>query len=605
MSVSFAGLPTSAKVAKFMHLLLSRSGELHNQPTFELAVKEVWDTIVVPALESGELQVIQVGDERWIKNSSSKMTKDSQICLQPRALRHGGMTKGGFDIPPMYVKEMRIRSDIRWTLNRELFAIIQKAALVPALSKELAMNPAIRVAEKFLRDVDNGGQPWFHICPHFDDVGREYGEGLLTYTGDQLVRNLIETARRVQYSPDAVERIFQPMVFKATGVNFANHEEVLARWEDVLTGKWHFPSPWYTLRLAIFYREVLTTGWSSARLGWDFVTSGPMLDGLMAYDRNLMADTNMFGHDGRDCRNTVASLVVVPKALMPWEEKMKSKDTAKPFVTQTNYGQGPKGAVSGMFWKDDEKAPITWMGPLGSPQARVLDAIWMNKPNLFNPDWIVIIRTLGWENGYSALYDLSSQYYNSFWSAYSTLKVFSQRMENAGKAFTQRTGKKPAITNVGGWTYNHHKWVVVQGDRTVRCRYNGIGCVGNFPHGIDVSLGEMQDIANPYSLMVRATHQADAWIRMMLFSSIMKDQEQLFGEYVGHAAVHDALLVPVAQCEGFHKVVRPAMHEFVDEYVPSIHRFLTDNGEEAPTLPPHQMELIHWSIAHHKGWIKL
>jgi hypothetical protein len=115
----------------------------------------------------------------------------------------------------------------------------------------------------------------------------------------------------------------------------------------------------------------------------------------------------------------------------------------------------------------------------------------------------------------------------------------------------------------------------------------------------------MHDIADPYSLVVRMTHQADAWIRMMLFSAIRKWQLRYWGRYVGHAAVHDAFIVPVRQAVDMHRIVRPVLHRFVDQYVPSVDQFLLDNGQESPLpLNAKQEDLVHWSIAHHTGWMK-
>jgi len=607
MPVSFAGLPTSDKAQRFIHDLLVKSGSLASQPSFEMAIKVDWENIVVPALDNGDLEVIQVGDEKWIRNTSSRMTKDNRICLTPRTMRHNwGSSKSNLELPPRYAEEQETRANIRLTINRPLLAIIQKAALVPEIVKKIGRDPAVNVAEMFVRNADKGGQPFFHVAPFFDDVGREYGEGLLTYTSNQMIRNLIEFHDSVAYNPIFVKEFIEPLVYESSGVNFANFKEVLDRWEDILLDKWKFKNPWHTLRMAIFYHEVVTQGYSGAHLEYDFRTSGPLILGLLARDRNMMADTNMFGVDNRDCRNTVASLVVVPAALKQWEARLKSKDTAKPFVTQTTYGQGPKGAVAGLFWKDAKKAPLNWLNGLGMPQEMVLDAVLRNQPNLFNPDWMDIIQSLGWIGAYSALHDLAGSYYNSFWGAYHHLKQFCQKIEKAGKAYTNRTGRKPEFTNIGGWTYKHHKWEVVTGGKVVRCRYNGPGCWKDFPKGFEVSIGEMIDTADPYSLVVRMTHQADAWIRNDAFYAIKRDQMRYWGRYVGHLAVHDALIVPVRQAVGFHKVMRPTLHKFVDQYTDSVNQFLLDNGQEpSQALSKSQEDLIHWSIAHNTKWLNL
>jgi hypothetical protein len=357
--------------------------------------------------------------------------------------------------------------------------------------------------------------------------------------------------------------------------------------------------------MAIFFDEVIKKGYSGAHLESDFVTSGPMVLGLLSRDRNMMADTSMFGSDHRDCRRTVAELVVVPNALQRWGTRLKSKDTAKPFVTQTTYGQGPKGAVAGLFWKEPKKVPASWLSSINLPSEPVMDKLWTDNRNLFNEDYLDIIRELGWVEGYSALYDLASEYYNSFWGAYHHLKQYCQSIEKAGRAYTTRTGRKPSFTNIGGWTYSHHKWEILSGGKVIRCRYNGIGCQRHFPKGLEVSIGEMHDIADPYSLVVRMTHHADAWIRMMLFYAIRKWQLRYWGYYVGHAAVHDAFIVPVRQAVDMHRIVRPVLHRFVDQYVPSVDKFLLDNGQEPPLpLNAKQEDLVHWSIAHHTGWMK-
>lgn len=605
MPVSFAGLPTSTKVVNFVDDLLRKSGELHNQPSFEMALKVVWENIVLPSIDNGDLEVIQVGDEKWMRNTSSRMTKDNRICLQPRNLRHSyGGTKGGYTLAPKYAEEQEFRAHIRWTLNPQMMEILQKAALVPEIAEDLARDPSIRVAHNWVRTIKETGQYHFYICPFFDDVGREYGEGLLTYTGNQMVRHLVELYDAVPYSLWEVKYTLQPFIKEASGVDLDNYEEVLERWQDILTGKWEFKNPWLTLRMAIFYWEVVRYGCSGALIEYDFKTSGPMLLGLMSFDRNMLADTNMLGVDGRDCRNTVVSLVTVPNSLKKWEKRLKSKDTAKPFVTQTTYGQGPKGAVSGMVWKDDSKAPLSWINAFGIPNEAVLDAVWTNKPNLFNPDWIEILRELGWVEGYSAFYDLSAEYYNAFWGAYHHLKRFCQQIEEAGKAHMLKTGKKPEFTNIGGWTYHHHKWEIPAKPKTIRCRYNGTKSK-DFPKGFEVSIGELVDTASPYSLVVRMTHQADAWIRMMISFAIRKYQMAVLGRYYGHAAVHDAFLVPIKMAPIFHDVVRPVLHQFVNRYVPLVHKFLSDNGQEPPTISKKHLEMIHWSIAHNKAWLNL
>lgn len=606
MPVSLAGLPTRARLANFVHDLLIRSGELANQPSFEEAVKAVWGSLVVPMLDEGYMEIISVGDEKWITNSDSKMTKDYRLCMEPRTQRHAwGTSKGNLILPPMYAEEQEVRAGIRWTVNRQMMAIIQKAALLPEFAKEVGKDPAINIAERFLRSVDNGGQPWFHIAPFFDDVGREYGEGLLTYTSNQMIRNTLEFYDSVYYNPVSIEILgIDRIIENQSGVSLSNYKELLANWQTVLLSK-EYKNPWLTLRMAIFYEEVITKGYSGAHLEPDFVTSGPMVLGLLSRDRNMMADTSMFGTDNRDCRRTVAELVTVPNALLPWGARLKSKDAAKPFVTQTTYGQGPKGAVAGLFWKDAKKAPDSWLSSINLPSVPVMDKLWVDNRNLFNEDWIDIIRELGWVEGYSALYDLSSEYYNSFWGAYHHLKQYCQSIEKAGRAFTTRTGRKPEFTNIGGWKYAHHKWEVAKGGKVIRCRYNGFGCQRHFPKGLEFSIGEMVDLADPYSLVVRMTHQSDAWIRMMLFYAIRKWQLRYWGRYVGHGAVHDALILPVRQAVEVHRIVRPVMHRFVDQYVPSMDQFLIANGQESPKpLSAKQMDLVHWSIAHHTGWMK-
>jgi hypothetical protein len=607
MPVSLAGLPTSEKVSKFVHDLLVKSGELSNQPSFEMAIKVVWEDIVVPALDAGDLEVIQVGDEKWIRNTSSKMTKDNRICLSPRTMRHNwGSSKMNLELPPRYAEEQETRASVRLTINRPMLAIIQKAALVPEVVKKIGQDPAVNLATMFVRNADKGGQPFFYVAPFFDSVGREYGEGLLSYTGNQMVRNLIEFYDSVDYNPIFVKEFIEPLVYESSGVKFENFREVLDRWEDILLDKWAFKNPWHTLRMAVFYNEVVTQGYSGAHLEYDFRTSGPLMLGLLSRDRNMMADTNMFGVDNRDCRNTVASLVVVPAALKQWEDRLKSKDVAKPFVTQTTYGQGPKGAVAGLFWKDAKKAPGMWLNGLGMPQEAFLDAVLKQQPNLFNPDWIEIIQSLGWMSAYSAFHDLSSSYYNSFWGAYKHLKGYCLKVEKAGMAQMASTGCKPEFTNIAGWRYCHHKWEVEAGGKVVRLRYNGPGCWKDFPRGFEVSIGSMIDTADLYSLVVRMTHQADAWIRNDSHFAIRKDQMRYWGRYVGHMAVHDALIVPVRQGVGFHKVVRPVLHRFVENYVPSVDKFLKDNGQEPPTaLNKSQQELVHWSIANNKRWLNL
>lgn len=603
MPVSFAGLPTSAKVVTFIHDLLVKSGELNRQPSFAEAVKVVWDGTIIPALDNGDLEVIQVGDEKWIRNTSSKMTKDNRICLQPKTVRHNWDTsKGGFHLPTLYLAEQQFRSQIKFTVNQRLLNIIQNSLLVPELAEEYGRDPAIALAERFVRG--SFGQFHFFIPQFFDDVGREYGEGMLTYTGSQMVRNLIEFADPLPYSPEELVAL-EPFVEKASGVTLKNHTEVLHRANDILTGKWKFANPWLTLRMAIFFEEAISTGFSGAHLEFDFKTSGPMILGLLSGDRNMMVDTNMFGTDGRDCRNTVADLVVIPNALKPWETRLKSKDTAKPFVTQTTYGQGPSGAVAGLFWKDSDKAPASWLQSFNLPNETVLDAVYSKRPNLFNPDWIDIIQTLGWTEGYSALYDLSASYYNSFWGAYHHLKKFCQQIEEAAKAQALTTGKKPEYTNISGWTYTHCKWEIPKEPKTIRCRYNGPGCQRDFPKGFEVSIGEMVDTSGPHSKVVRDTHQADAWIRNDAFFGIMNYQKKKFGKYHGHMAVHDAFIVPVKMAPDMHKVMRPTLHRFVNKYVPHFHQWLRDNGQEPPVITKSQKNLIHWSIAHHTAWLNL
>lgn len=606
MLVSLAGLPIRSKVAQFVHDLLCKSGQLNSQPSFAEAVKTVWGEYVTPLLDEGHCEVIQVGDDKVIINSDSKMTKDYRLCMEPKNQRHNwGASKSNLALPPLYAEEQTVRAGIRFTVNGELMSIIQKAAMNPKLTKKIGNDPAVAVAERFMRSVAAGGQPWFHIVPFFDDVGREYGEGLLTYTGNQMLRHLIEFYDSVPYSPLWVHVHMEDKIFHACGVNMTNYGEIIASWEDVLlSGK--FKNPWLTLRMAIFFKEIITKGYSGAHLESDFVTSGPMILGLLSRDRNMMADTSMFGVDGKDCRVTVANLVQIPKALLPWANRLKTKDVAKPFVTQTTYGQGPKGAVAGLFWKDSKKAPMGWLNSIGLPNPSFMDSAWKNHANLFNEDWMDIIQELGWIEGYSALYDLSSEYYNSFWFAYAHLKQYCQSIEAAGKAYTGRTGRKPSFTNIGGWEYNHHKWIVKEGGKVVRCRYSGLGCQRHFPKGFEVSIGEMEDIADPYSLVVRMTHQADAWVRMMLFHAIRKWQLRYWGRYVGHAAVHDAILLPVRQAYEVHRIVRPVLHQFVNQYVPSVDRFLIENGQEAPaSLRKEHRQLVHWSIANHTGWMKL
>lgn len=616
MPVSFAGLPTSAKAAQFVSDVVIRSGELLSQPTFELAVQVSWDDLIVPALNNGELEIIQVGDEKWIRNTSSAMTRDHRICLSPRTIRKSwGHSKSGLVLPPMYSDEQETRAAIRWTINRRMVEIIQQASLVPELAATLGKDPAISVACKFLRDAGNGGQFWFFIPPFFDDVGREYGETLLSYTSSHMVRNLIEFQDQLEYSFADVLKVL-PLIEKASNVTmFATHgsggkkcyhwKDILAHTNEILTGKWHFKNPWQTIRHALFFEEVFLTGRSGGHIEFDFRTSGPMILALLSGDRNMLADTNMFGVDDKDCRNTVNDLIVIPKALEPWAATLKTKDTAKPFVTQITYGQGPKGAVAGLFWKDDTKAPLGWLNPLQIPSEKFLDAVFLKYPHQFNPEWIDLIRKLGWINGYGALMDLATQYYTTFWNVYHVLQKFGQSVEKAGTSFERVHGRKAEFTNIAGWTYSHRKFIIEENGKSVRCRYEGKGCLRDFPKGAEFSVKAMKDIATPNSLVVRMTHQADAWIRLMGFFGIRKYQQHVFGRYVGHAAVHDAIIVPLKMATDTQAVIRPVLHQFVNRYVPSVHTWLRENGEDVKPLPKSHVDLIHWSIAHNKAWLNV
>lgn len=601
MPVSFASLPTSDTVSNWVQDLIVKSGLLRSQPSFLGAAKTAWETIVVPALNAGELSIVQVGEEKWILNHSSKMSRDHRICMQPRTVRHGwGVSKSNLDLPPAYAEEQESRSQIKWTVNRRMLDLIKIAAEQPGFKDVHGTFPALAVAENFCRQADAGGQSWFHICPFFDEVGREYGEGLLTYTGSQLVRYLIEPVIKLPYDEDLTLRCAE-LIYPISGISLLNWRKVLANANDFILGS---EDPWMALRHAIFLEECVLHGWSSCMIEFDFMAMGCLTSAIASRDRNLLTDCNLLLEDGRDCRNTVRSLVTVPEALQGFKTQCLARETAKPFVMQTLYGQGPRGATAGMIWKDSKKAPDAWLDSLGFVNLPFMEKIEKTQPNLLNPVWMPVIQSLGWNAGYQGLYNLSSEYYNSFWKAYKDLQIFCKKMEKAAEAYQLRTGQKPAITNHLGWTYHHHKWVMQKGGATTRLRYKGVGAP-EFPHGFDVSMGEMEDVASPYSFNVRSQHKADAAMRCDMSRRIEIQQIKQFGLYVGHAAIHDAFLVPMAFAFGFkNRVARPAMHSFVEKYPRYMDKFLTDNGQEPMRkLSKAEDNTLHIAIAMHESWI--
>lgn len=603
MPVSFASLPTSDTVSNWVQDLIVKSGLLRSQPSFLEAAKIAWETIVVPALEAGELSIVRVGEEKWILNHSSKMSRDHRICMSPRTVRHGwGVSKSNLDLPPAYAEEQESRSQIQWTVNRRMLDLIKVAAQQPEFKKVHGTFPALAVAEDFCRQADAGGQDWFHICPFFDEVGREYGEGLLTYTGSQLVRYLIEPLIKLPYDAELTARC-SDLIFPISGISLLNWREVLAKANDFILG---CEDPWMALRHAIFFEECVLQGQSSCMVSFDFRTMGAMTTGVAARDRNMLTDCNLLLEDGRDCRNTVRSLVSVPSVLKSHSVQCLAKETAKPFITQTIYGQGPRGATAGLIWKDDKKAPDAWLDSLGFVNLPLMEKIQKTQPNLLNKDWMPVIQDLGWNAGYQGLYNLSSEYYNAFWKAYKDLQIFVKKVEKAADAFQVRTGQKPEMTNYLGWTYHHHKWVMQKGGTTTRLRYKGVGAP-EFPHGFDVSMGEMEDVASAYSFSVRTAHQADAMMRCDISRRIKIQQTKQFGEYVGHAAIHDAFLVPMAFAFEFkNRVARPAMHNFVEKFPSMMDKFLTDNGQEPMRqLSKAEDDTLHIAISMHDAWMNV
>lgn len=580
MSNVLNGLPTQGKSQGFIQKWMERTLDIETlgmDQAFEITREQL-----LQLFANGELAIQSNGVESVIVNPNSRLTSDYRVCLKPALLRHTDQ-KFGRVLPSTLVEELQTMANAAWSISPFMYDLYKKCEKNPVLERVIAKVPALMPTAAFvLNECGNK----FHLPLHADGVTRTYAEGTLSYTGAKPVRYLIEVADKVKYTPRDVLDIAPLM-----GVNPVAGNFILKNWDAVLE---HEKDPFATISTALWIREVLEKGESGRMGSCDIRLSGGVLAAAVSGCRSLMADLNIYGGDNRDARLVTMSRVKVPEALEPYRDFATSKDmVAKPLITQLLYGQAARGGAETLMWRDEESAPMGWISGFGVINTDIVNNHLKVKPKLFNPDSIHITAALGPAAAWRAYLSLSESYNRSFWASYPEVLVLRQRLEEACKEYTRRTNLAPRIMTPHGWEYRHVKWVMKNGGKKFRFRVpSGVG--NDLPNGVEISLQEFINSAEPFSFFVRLIHLIDAWMRWRVSMKIIKWQRKVLGRYVGHGTVHDNWIVPMIQIPAMHPIVRSVLHELVEVWPPIINKFLVENGQE----PIHNLSDKDWAFCH-------
>lgn len=582
MSISLFGLPTMGGAKSFLSDYAVRSGLLDQlgwssaARQISLDFKAFLDSGALKAEPSPRYGVVFV-------NNDSRLIDEYRVCLTPSLMRHQANRSNGV-IPNDVVREMVMMSNIKWEINPTMFDIVLKQ---PEHIQETVVlkNPIFIGCAQV--SMSHGGH---YIPVYTDKVLRTYGEGGLSYTSDKMVRNCQDISEKVTYMKDDLFQ-FCPML----GLSPDMSAELLSRSSEILASQGQ--EGFALLRHAVWVQEVLRGVPSGAMVSCDIRTSGPLLGAILAACLDLMLDTNIYGHDERDCRDVVSGRVRVPTALLPWRDEV-IRLAKKPLITQLFYGQAASGGAVGLFWKDEKNTPRGWISFLGI----VNEDVCKKERKDWNPAFAHIIDALGPKNALKAFKALSESFNSTFWSSYPEVLQLRQRLEAAHDAFLDRQGKKPTFTAPNGAQYTHSKWELKTGGTPYRFRYDGPGA----EKPLDISLMEMQDTASGFSLFVRIVHFMDAWFRNRVSLKIIASQKRRYGKYIGHGAVHDNWIVPIKDISVMHGIVRSVLHEAVNLLPDWINKFLVENGQEPMRqLSERDLKKIHKSISKNRAFLSI
>ena len=582
MSISLFGLPTMGGAKSFLSDYAVRSGLL-DQIGWSAAARQISQDFKA-FLDSGALKAEP--SPRYgvvFVNADSRLTDEYRVCLSPSLMRHQANRCNG-TIPADVREEMVMMSNIKWEINPVMFEIVLRQ---PEYIQETVVlkNPIFIGCAQV--SLENGG----HYLPVYTDkVLRTYAESGLSYTSDKMVRNCQDISEKVTYTK-ADLNVFCPML----GLSPDMSAELISRSSEILASQGQ--EGFALIRHAVWVQEVLRGVPSGAMVSCDIRTSGPLLGSILAGCLDLMMDTNIFGPDGRDCRNVVAGRIRVPTALLPWRDEV-IRLAKKPLITQLFYGQAASGGAMSLFWKDEKNTPRGWISFIGI----VNEDVCKDNRDLWNPDFANIIEALGPKNAFKAFKSLSESFNSTFWASYPDVLKLRQKLEAAHDVFVQKNDKKPTFVAPNGARYTHSKWELKSGGTPYRFRYDGPGAA----KPLDITLMEMEDTASGFSCFVRLVHFMDAWFRNRVSLKIIASQKRRYGKYIGHGAVHDNWIVPIKDIPVMHGIVRSVLHEAVNLLPDWINTFLVSNNQEPMRqLSEQDLRKIHKSISKNRAFLSI
>lgn len=579
-----ASLPTQGNARELLADFMVRSGELkHGWAHACQWTKDALSWL----LDNGYIKAEKTPTGVFFTNFGSGCTAEHRIHRDnPTLFRHAVPTM----LPRSVKEEMDIMSSVKWTLCKEIFPIF--VAMDTQSKKDMAAIKELRKSKTFISVCDEAlSLPHFYIPIFLDWVGRSYGEGILSYTGNHLVRSSLRLKDQVRYSRKNIRRICHFIKFPMGDV------ESILKNAEVDVSKRGLKA-FGRISTALWVLEALKTGKSGALCSSDFRTSGPMIAAILILCIALLNDTNVWGEDDRDLRKVIAGRVVVPSDLKKWENEIL-KLVMKPLITQLFYGQAAHGGAEGLLWANpDSKELLGWISPLG----RVDTDRVLSLKHMWHPDLADITEELGPQRAWAAYKSLSTQFNSAFWKSYPEVLEIRQRLQKLEELTKKTTGGSIVLKAPNGWEYTHQKWVIKDGGEPWRFRYAGPGC----DRPLDITLVELTDTASGFSLFVRMIHMLDAWLRNQINLEIVAEQERIFGRYVGHASVHDAFLVPYIMAPMMHRIVRRVMHRAVNILPYWFNDQFTSRGMEAPiNINPETLRRVHTAISRNTAWLQI
>lgn len=574
-------LPTSGKAVELISDFLIRSGELAGgwPHACEFAKRALtW------LLDNNYLKAQKTPEGVFFMDTASHMTAEYRLIKEPNLIRHT-LPEG---LPGPVAKELHTMSNIKWTLNKSICQF--------ALGLDTSGNAALHEIMKsrtFFKIADEAAALEAFYLPIFTDrVGRAYAESALSYTGNKLVRSVVQTKDQIPYTPERVLKIC-----KSLGIKPEDVSQIRAKAVAAIEGGGDLGN-FTDLALATWLDEATQDGRSGLLCPTDFRTSGQMIVGMMILCKSLLHDTNLGSEDDQDLRVTISDRVLVPTALEPWAEHCLVA-ARKPLLIQCLYGQSAESGAKTLFWDNPEiKDILGWTSNLG----RVNPTICERYRHKWNPNFAHIIDALGPVAAFAAFNALSTDFNSNFWRAYPQVLILRKKLENAYQVSKDRTGNPPNLIAPNGWVYTHTKWEIKPDGTPYRFRYVGPGSGGK---ALDISVMEMHDVASSFSLFVRIVHMLDAWIRNEINMGIIRYQEKKYGRYIGHGSIHDAFLVPFDMVPDMHGIVRAVLHEAVNTLPDWLNRFLVAHGQEPFVVDQRVVQVVHRSIARNKAYLQL